>query len=197
MMRRALQAIVRRIGLVFDYLLVRTGPRQKVHGLWLACAVVDSDCAEFFGRCREALELIRTYDPRRFNRIAAQVKTIATTTRGASYYEPPLRTLFLDVDVLKLEPPYIAANIVHEATHARIYHAGVRNYATNPERHERLCVSAEVEFATKLPNSERLTQELAKQLERPWWNQEGRRNQIKRFIRRNKMPAWLARFLLR
>jgi len=192
-----LRVLLRPIELTLTHLAVRLAPSRLMHGFLVACSSVGVECETFFAKCGTALQLIRTHDPHRFRRISHDVRVIALSNRGSSYYEPRLRAVLIDVDVLKREPEYIATTLVHEGIHARLYWSGVRNYRRIPERHERLCIAQEIQFASRLPHCERLVEELRASLDHPWWNEAGRRAQIRRFATRNKLPGWVEWCLVR
>lgn len=194
---RIIRILLRPVELLLTYLAVQAAPRQMIAGFLVACSDSDTDCDAFFRHCTGALELIRTFDPQRFEQIRRDVRILALTTRGFCSYEHALRAVFLDVDVLKRGPDYLAATLVHEATHARLYRSGIRDYAAHADRHERECVAEEIEFASRLPGSERLVEELKRTTDRPWWNEVGRRARIKRFVERNNLPKWVENLLVR
>lgn len=184
------------VHLLLTYLGVQVSVRQEILGFLVACSS-DTDCQAFFRHCAAALELIRTFDPERFEQIRRDVRTLALTTRGICYYEHALRAVFFDVDVMKRDPDFLATALVHEATHARLYWSGIRDYAAHADRHERICVAEEIDFASRLPDSDRLVEELRRKLDRPWWNEAGRRAQIRRFAERHKVPQWIEHLLVR
>jgi hypothetical protein len=192
-----LRTLLRPLELVLMQLLLRTGPRRETQGLLLSCSSVGADCSEFFGKCETALDLIRTYAPHRFSRLLRDVRVVGLTSRGSSYYEPRLRTVFLDVGVVQRDSTHMALTLIHEGVHARLYRAGIRNYAKDPGRHEQLCLRQEIAFASRLPNSEALVTQLKSASANPWWNEAGRRAQIQRFVGRHGLPEWLERFLIR
>ena len=192
-----LRTLLKPFDLIFQWIAVRSAPRDRMHGFLVSCSSVYADCTAFFTKCRRALDLIRVFDPGRFRRLRRDVRVIALTSRGLSYYEPRMRVVFLDIDVLRREPEYVATTLVHEAVHARLHHARVRSYSRDPGRHERLCLAQEIAFASRLPNSEGLVSELRGAVDRPWWNDAGRVAQIGHFVRRHKLPRWVERFLVR
>lgn len=192
-----LRALLRPAELAFVYLGIRAAPQRSIHDILVSCSSTTTDCGLFFQRCVAALDLLRAFDRRRFERLRRDVRGIALTTRGGSYYDHSLRHIFLDVDLIHNSPEYIAATLVHEATHARIYHAGVRNYSAQRDRHERLCISQEIAFASRLPGAEALVERISEGLRRPWWNEHGRQVAVRRFVRRHGLPRWFERFLLR
>ena len=51
-------------------------------------------------------------------------------------------------------PELLAAVIVHEATHARLWRRGIRYEEAQRPRIEEICVRREIAFAAKLPNGE-------------------------------------------
>jgi len=178
-------------------LAVAAAPQRNLQGFVLACVTVGGDCETFFTKCSEALALMRTVAPRRFHRMQRDVRIVGLSSRGASYYERLLKAIFLDVDVLKSDVPAIAATIVHEATHARLHRSRVRAYSAERDRHERICIAAEIDFASRLPDSADLVARLRRSAENPWWNEAGRRAQITRVVERHHLPSWLERLLVR
>jgi hypothetical protein len=194
---KVVRMILRPIELLLSYLAVQTAPRRQISGFVVTCSSVETECELFFRQCVAALELIRNFDPSLFGQVRRDVKAIALTTRGFSYYEPVLRTIFLDVDAITREPEYLACVLVHEAAHARLYWSGVRNYSAHAEGHERMCVAEEIAFASRLPDSDKLVEQLGRTLERPWWNEAGHRDCVRRVARRHNLPDWLERLLLR
>ncbi len=191
------RALLRPIVTALAYVEIRPAPRSTVLGFSVFCTDVGANCGDLTTKTREALDLICRFDPRRFNRMKRDVRGIAVTTRGASYYDTSLRLIYLDRAVIGEKPDYIASTIVHEAVHARLYRSGVRSYVRIPQRHEELCTAEEIEFASKLPQSEALVEGLKGALAKPWWTEESRRKRIALFAERHNLPDWLKNLLVR
>jgi hypothetical protein len=116
----------------------------------------DIDDERLFARVDEALGLIASADPRRFRRLARDLRVVHVRrgmTRGA--YVHPTRTCILD-NTFVANPAFtaaeVAACIVHEAMHARIACMGVRRRVEDLPREERLCRRAEIAFAERVPD---------------------------------------------
>ena len=191
------RAVLRPMELLLLTVMVRAAPRRSLGGFSVCCSNVSANCDAFFRQCGQALRLIGTHDPGRLRRMHRYVRTIALSGRGVSYYEPRLRTVFLDVALVSQDALTVARTLVHESTHARLYWAGVRTYSRCPERHERVCVLQEADFVRRLPGSGSLVRQLEEQFARPWWDETSRRAHIKRFIERYNLPRWVERFLVR
>jgi len=71
-------------------------------------------------------------------------------------------------------PARLALTLVHEGTHARLDRAGFEYRLEQRHRIERLCVTAEVVVARRLPDSESLLPRLDEKLTRPpaFWSNE-------------------------
>jgi len=78
-----------------------------------------SDSDNFMKITKQALDLIQNYDQRRYKRIEENLKTIAYIKKGVTYYDPYVKTCF--VHNLPEYTSYLAATIVHEATHAYLF----------------------------------------------------------------------------
>lgn len=116
----------------------------------------DIDDARLFARVDEALGMIARADPRRFARLARDLRVIHVRrgmTRGAYYHEG--RVCVLD-NTFVANPQFsateVAACIVHEAMHARVAVMGVRRLPGMLPKEERLCRKAEIAFAARVPD---------------------------------------------
>ena len=178
--------------------LVYGSDRKRVHGILVSCSVVDADCHQFFEKTERALQLIRNFDERRLNRMRRDIKAIGLAKRGSCYFESSVRAIFLDASTFPTATDEaIAGALIHEATHARLFRAGHRNYSANKERHELICVREELTFLRRLPGAGALAKRLEDELQQPWWGEEGRQVRIARFTAAYGFPDWLRRFLIR
>ena len=127
-------------------------------------------------RVTAALELMRAYDPRRFERMRRDCRHILVGPTGGAFFWVLTRVCALDVkEVLKRSPSMLALIMVHEAAHARITAAGV--YPSSPimQRLEQRCVREQISFALLLQRAgfggtERVLEWLHGCLTAdPWW----------------------------
>lgn len=116
----------------------------------------DIDDERLFARVDEALGTIVRADPRRFARLARDLRVIHVRrgmTRGAYFHEG--RVCVLD-NTFVANPQFsateVAACIVHEAMHARVAVMGVRRQPGLLPKEERLCRKAEIAFASRVPD---------------------------------------------
>jgi hypothetical protein len=177
--------------------MVRSGPRVDHKGVTLAVGYKEEHADAFFSKCGAALNLIESVDPRRFNRLRRDLAVLFLSGGGGPYYEEAINAFIVDLTTFRaVSVERLASMIVHEATHARIRHAGNRTYARHKERHERICVRAEIDFVKRLPASSQLLKETERRLEDVWWSEEDRRSRIRRFVDGYQLPNWVARVLV-
>ena len=150
----------------------------------------------FFGRVQRALELIARYEPRRFERIRRDVRTIRGVTGGPNFYQRVGRGVVLSLPtVLSTAAANLAMTIVHEATHGRLEDRDIRYYDENRARIEAACVRQAAIFARSLPGGEALADAEVKILENPWWSDEAMRDGTLRFARAEELPSWAIRLI--
>lgn len=134
-------------------------------------------------RIHDALDLIRTHSPRRYERIKREVRRVVIIGAGGSEYWPQVGGIALTRAELTSESPEeVAFAIVHEATHARLWKMGIPYARALRERIEHVCVRAEVAFAQTLPDADRWVAEIQRQLTTPWWTDDA--------IRERRSSAW-------
>lgn len=115
----------------------------------------DIATAEVLERLDEALSLIERYQPWRLahlKRDLAVVWIVRYPCRGAYY--PVERACVTELTFLArrdIGAATVAASIVHEGMHARVFQMGVSPENRDLPREERLCRRAEVEFGEALP----------------------------------------------
>ena len=157
-----------------DRLLLLFSTSRHFDGLWIGTEE-SSESEAVLSRVVDALRLIKTYDPHRFNRVRHDLDRVwVRLVPGANgQFNAALRTCALDRRfVLASCPELIAATIVHEATHARLWHCGIGYEEKVRARVEKICVRRESAFAAKLPSGEavraRAEQKLA--IPREFWS---------------------------
>ena len=116
----------------------------------------DIDTGQALARLDAALALIERYQPwrlRRLRRDLARIGVRRFPCRAAFF--PGSRTCLIELTFVgsgRHTEAEVAASIVHEGVHARLYAAGVAGYLGNEAREERLCRQAELELGLALPD---------------------------------------------
>ena len=87
----------------------------------------------------------------------------------------------------------IALTIIHEATHARLFRAGFGYDDTNRDRIERVCKSAEINLARRIPDSEQALANLEWEIEQPGATDNERAKHHVDELVANEYPAWFVR----
>ena len=146
----------------------------------------------------EAIDLIATYDPRRYHRIRRDIRYIIvarTPLSEVAEYWPNLRACILDPSFVGSHAAgSIALSIVHEATHARLWKAGVRYGENVRARVERRCILEEIAFARRVPDGGELESEARGRLHDPaFWGDEAMRSRQQKRLEAIGMPAWVRR----
>ena len=119
-------------------------------------------------RLSAALNIIRTLSPTRYAYLQRDLSRICigTTHNLAECHFPTGLCLLQTHFVLASAtiPEHIALALVHEGTHARLHRAGFGYDEPRRARIERLCVTAELIVARRLPDAEYLVSHIAGQL---------------------------------
>ena len=125
---------------------------QHVDGLWIG-----TDDEPSLLRVEQALLLIKHHDRRRYDRIIFDLERVWVRLLpiGIANFNPRLNACELDsryvlADTTSTE--MLAACIVHEATHARLWRCGIRYEEKLRQRVEAACFRRELAFAAKLPD---------------------------------------------
>jgi hypothetical protein len=179
---------------------------RRVDGLWVG-TYFQKNAEEVMRRVEEALRLIKRYDQRRYKRIISDLDRVwVRLVPGAlGRYVHTHRTCELDERFVLAEaslPEVIAATIVHEATHARLWRCGI-GYAENIRgRVEAVCFRRELAFARKLPNGEHVREKALDSLAMPpatWTDTADRDRDLEgsvETLRYLGAPNWVVRALL-
>ncbi len=138
---------------LMDRILLWMSSGKDIDGLWVGA---EMEAERVLPRVEAALGLIKTYDRQSYDRIFADldriwVRLLATCV---AQFSPAWRACFLDERFVladTTETAHIAAAIVHEATHARLWRHGFGYDEEVRERVEAVCVRREMAFASKLP----------------------------------------------
>lgn len=152
--------------------------------------------SELYRRVQEVLLLISRTDPSLFHRLKQAVPRILIAPSGGaagSYWS------FLDGCALSAHhvptdsPASVAMTLIHEATHARLHHKGVRYTAELRHRIEEICTRAEITFARRIPGTEQLVAEAEEALSRPWWSDQAQESRKLSQLRALGIPTWMLR----
>jgi len=142
--------------------------KREVDGFWVGS--MEDDPYQGLRRVEDALQLIKRHDPLNYLRVTRNLDKIWVhlIPSAEAHYERTLNACVLDERYLLKEEmtlDRIASTIVHEATHARLERWGIVYEEESRYRIESICLRRELNFLTKLPDSEHLKEEIARALE--------------------------------
>jgi|SRR5579864_3073750 len=125
-----------------------------------------------WARLEAALALIKTHDRRRYDRLLHDLDRILVTLlpgpRGS--HNPRISACELDERFIldpATSPETIATLIVHEVTHARLWHRGIGYEEAIRARVETICRMEELAFSARLPNGAPVHESTKRWLEEP------------------------------
>jgi hypothetical protein len=136
-------------------------PMRNLYGVEVRVLMPDRGEFEIASsKIRDALELIATYDARRFGRLTRDVRRIwvGPTASQAEWF------VELEMCVLRFEhvlspdtsAARLALTLAHEATHARLDRGSFGYEEERRVRIERICVNQEIALAERLPDGSSL-----------------------------------------
>lgn len=198
MLKVPLRFIARLVRVLSARVMLQLANRQEAEGLVIVDLTAGQHASELFDTVEKALRCIRNTDPVRFHRMRRDVSRIAVmeSPGSAGEYWREYKAVALEIEHLRQERlGGICMTIVHEATHARIQHWGVR-VGIDPARVERACVKQEIAFAQKLPGSELLIHGAMMKLKTEWWLHTSDSRHFDLRLERAGAPQWL-RLILR
>lgn len=139
-----------------------------VDGLWVGSWEAEPHPA--LRRVEEALQLIKRHDPLHHSRVLRNLERvwIQLHPSALAHYNSSLNACVFDERFVLAETTTlqkIASTIIHEATHARLDGWGIDYDEASRYRIEAICIRRELNFLTKLPDSEHLQEELVHALE--------------------------------
>lgn len=136
---------------------------------------------------RDALELLRDCDSRRFRLVQREIRFIVLRylPGGGAEYASPLRECRIHFHGFLPQPPspeepawrwwlaWTASALVHEATHGRLIYSGIPyriRRRANWQRVERICKRQQQHFAERIPDTTyRYARDLVKPLDVAWY----------------------------
>jgi hypothetical protein len=141
---------------------------RVVDGLWVGTWEAEPHPA--LRRVEEALQLIKGHDALHYSRIMRNLDRVWVQLHPSAlaHYNRSLNACVFDERFVLAETTTlqkIASTIIHEATHARLEGWGIDYHEANRYRIEAICIRRELNFLTKLPDSEHLQEEIAYALE--------------------------------
>ena len=188
-----------------DRVMLWLSDGKRIDGLWVG-TYFQTNSGPVMRRLEEALSLIKVHDRGRYDRLCQDLTRVwVRLVPGAvARYVPATETCELDERFVLAEassPDLIAALIVHEATHARLWRRGVGYDERLRARVEAACFRRELAFAAKLPNGERVREQARDALAIPpagWTDAAERERDVdgsREALRHLGAPKWLVRAL--
>ena len=178
--------------------------RHVVHGLPVGVPWTDPERSAAATKLRAALDLIATAQPRRLARMKRDLSRLLVTSVQVAdaQFDPQTRTCLLDQSYVckpEISPAHLAAVIAHEATHARIFAAGIGYSPELRPRIERLCMRQELALALLLPDGELAAQHARRGLDLPdaTWDTAAIVTRRIAVVRSWGWPEWLVRLIER
>jgi hypothetical protein len=173
-------------------MLLALSPKAIVDGFEVS-ALNGTLTPHLIAHLRSAIALIGDRDPRLLARIRKDVKRILLVSAGGPEYWPFANGFILNTSfVTQSDIEFIALTIVHEATHARLWKRGLRYGTDVRERIERICVDAELAFASHLKDPGYFSTHVTQKLATPWWT-AAQVTERRRRARDILWPRWLVR----
>jgi len=117
----------------------------------------------FFSHTKKSLDLIERYDSRRFSETRLHLPVIAHVEEGFNYFNRNANAFYVE-NYFPQDIGFYASAIVHEATHAYLFHKGL-DYDSDRERHEIICTNEQNRF---LRNLIKANAELSADQKREW-----------------------------
>jgi hypothetical protein len=151
-----------------DRFALWTSTSRVTDGLWIGSFRSDSE--PDLQRVEAALQLIDHCAPLHYQCVKNNLSRIWVTLvpHGAGCYLHSMNACLLDERVMASENAsieWIAAAIVHEATHARLEKWGIRYDEAARHRVERICARRELDFARHLSGVDTLHEEITWRLD--------------------------------
>lgn len=178
--------------------IVLISPSQAADGLQLVDASDRAHTDPAFPRVLRALELISKQDPKRYARLHRDLKRILVFTETGPEYWPELRACVLNRRSVDQESAIgLATTIVHEATHARLWHAGHRYPEHLRARVEQICTRAEVGFLRTIPGTEALVERVVERSTEEWWSEDALTKRYAEKLGAVGAPRWVVNLFQR
>ncbi len=144
---------------IADRLALFFSAGRYVDGLWIG--TWEDKPEPILRRIEEALALIKRYDRVRYDRLLRDLRRVwvLVLPTGLGCYDRRIDACEIDSRYFLAETTtleLIASTIVHEATHARLWHLGLSYDEALRPRIEAICMRREIAFAAKLPDGDEI-----------------------------------------
>jgi hypothetical protein len=132
----------------------------RVHGFTteIVNSREDIDTEDVIARLDGALGLLRQYVPHHYRRLRRDLSGFLVERRAyRGAFLVATRTCLVELTFVvnrSFSLAQVAATILHEAMHARLYACGIAVTADQSHRQERFCRRAEIEFGSLVPEGE-------------------------------------------
>ena len=140
-------------------MLFNTDVFDRHHGIVIAeYGPKDSLDPLFVPKTKEALDLLKKIDERRFRRVQKEIKAIIkSSNRRKAAYHGPLKVCLVDFDAFRFcENPndidkvkLYACVLLHEATHGRLERIGIPTSRRSKNKREKICVEEEIRLSRR------------------------------------------------
>src|SRR5262245_39982752 len=189
-----------------DRVMLWLSSGRRIDGLWVG-TYFQTNAGPVMQCVEEGLRLIKVHDRRRYDRLCKDLTRVwVRLVPGAlARYVPAMETCELDERFVLAQassPELVAAAIVHEATHARLWRRGIGYDENLRARVEAACFRRELAFAARLPNGERVREEArdALGMSPATWTDDAERDRdvdgSAEVLHHLGAPNWLVRALL-
>ncbi len=148
-------------------IMLRFSKSRYLDGLWIGTWEMEAE--PILQRIEEALLLIKRSDRIRYDRLLRDLDRVWVLLLPSSIaiFEYAIYTCEIDTRYCLDEtttPELLAAVIVHEATHARLWRRGIGYEEAQRPHIEEICIRREIAFAAKLPNGEAVREQAERSL---------------------------------
>jgi hypothetical protein len=153
---------------VVDRLALWFSTSRSIDGLWVGTS--ESTPRPGLRRVEDALRLIKRYGPLHYSRVIRHLERVWVhiLPDSRACYQRSLKACVLDERYVLDEATtleQIASTIIHEATHARLESWGINYDEKLRPRIEAICFRRELAFASNLPDSAQLQEEITRTIE--------------------------------
>ena len=168
-------------------------------GFCICTAEYIDDAEDVVAKVAAALRLIESTDPRRYRRMHRDISRILVSDVAFSTYSFVSNTCVLDLRLVRSKSSgAVAVVVVHEATHARLYHMGIVTWRRIQARVERACVREQIAFARLLGDAgwngiDRMIGALEGSLADPWWTDARQFEARLQRLNETDLPRWIVR----
>lgn len=177
------------------------GTRRNVESIPVYFDPEFKDIDDLTARISAALQLVRSTAPRRWQRLVRDVSRLHCTKLGrpGAHYDHSIAACVIDADYVRGSPAsFLAASVIHEATHARIEKAGIAYLPVQRHRIERRCMVEEIDFAEALAGDQaHLLTHLRSAIDSVWYSDEQFAERLIARYRALGIPPWMIHWLQR